>query len=572
MIDPVIARWALDRVNSDPQLAMQVAAHVVRVRRETQRKGNSKRVLRAEPISLGTAVLALIGITGVSTAVAGIVGGAILIGASIAVNYAVSALTQKSRGSSTLDSNAGGEALLNAPAIKLNERQAVPAKRIIYGTAQVGGALFFEQVRPPYLYMGFLVCSEKITAFRKLWIGTQEIAFSAIVPNTILTPIAVTSQPDYPTRLRVSFRLGATDQAIDPLLAADFSNLDAEFRQRGIATAVLRFDYGADFDEYTALWGQGARPNPLFLVDGIAIPDPRNPAHILDWDPDDPASLEAARATWSFSNNAALVQAHYLTQRYGGRIRPSRLDWAKTEQSADWDDGLIASVDGTYRKRHTIDGVVTLRQSPATVMTGMISANRGLILQNAGRVWPSSSFPRAPIVTIHDGLLTGPVEYRASKPKADLVNRVKLRFVAADREYQEVDGPVLSRADLIASDGELLEATLDLPFTMDTGGVPRAQRLQKAFLDNARLGRQLSVTCDIALLADCADDLVGSAVVFDSGLFSQANGTYLCLDWSFADNFASVLLTLVEYGATIETDFVAATDEQAFELAPLDLS
>ncbi len=572
MIDPVIARWALDRVNRDPQLAMQVAAHVVRAGGEKQRKDGSKRVLRAEPISLGTAVLALIGITGASTVVAGIVGGAILIGASIAVNYAVSALTQKSRGSSALDAGAGGEALLNAPAIKLNERQAVPAKRIIYGTAQVGGALFFEKVKPPYLYMGFLICAEKITAFRKLWIGTQEIAFSSIVPNAILTPIAVSGHPNYPARLRASFRLGETGHAIDPLLAADFPNLDPEFRQRGIATAVLRFDYGANFDEYTALWGQGSRPNPIFLVDGIAIPDPRNPSHILDWNPDDPASVEAARATWSFSNNAALVQAHYLTQRYGGRIRPSRIDWSKTAESADWDDGLIASVDGTYRKRHTIDGVITLRQAPATVMTGMISANRGLILQNAGRVWPSSSFPRSPIVTVHDRLLTGPVEYRAAKPKSDLVNRVKCRFVAADREYQQVDGPVLSRADLIAADGGLLEATLDLPFTMDTGGVPRAQRLQKAFIDNARLGRQLSVTCDVEMLADCADDLVGGTVVFDSVLFAQANGTYLCLDWSFVDNFASVLLTLVEYSAAIETAVIAAVDEQAFDLAPLDLT
>lgn len=572
MIDPVIARWALDRIRRDPQLAAQVSAHVDQVKLRAKIERSPEAVMRAEPITIGTAVLAMIGVTGVSATVAAVVGSAILIGASIAVNYAVSALTQKSRGSSTLDSTSGGEALLNAPAIKLNERQAVPAKRIIYGTAQVGGALFFEQVRPPYLYMGFLVCAEKITAFRKLWIGTQEIAFSAITPNTILTPLAVSGQPNYPARLRASFRLGATDQAIDPLLAADFTNLDSEFRQRGIATAVLRFDYGADFDEYTALWGQGARPNPLFLVDGIAIPDPRNPAHILDWDPDDSASLEAARATWSFSNNASLIQAHYLTQRYGGRIRPSRLDWEKAAVSADWDDGLIASIDGTYRKRHTIDGVITLRQAPATVMTGMISANRGLILQNAGRVWPSSSFPRTPIVTIYDGILTGPVEYRAAKPKSDLVNRVKLRFVAADREYQEVDGPVLSRADLIASDGELLEAALDLPFTMDTGGVPRAQRLQKAFLDNARLGRQLSVTCDVELLADCADDLVGGVVVFDSVLFAKANGTYLCLDWSFTDNFASVLLTLVEYSSTIETDFIASADEQAFELASLDLT
>jgi hypothetical protein len=48
--------------------------------------------------------------------------------------------------------------------------------------------------------------------------------------------------------------------------------------------------------------------------------------------------------------------------------------------------------------------VVTLNQSPATVISGMISANRGRILESAGTVWPSSSAPeiieRSPSMTV----------------------------------------------------------------------------------------------------------------------------------------------------------------------------
>lgn len=252
----------------------------------------------------------------------------------------------------------------------------------------------------------------------------------------------------------------------------------------------MRYSYGFDFEEFTHLWGQTSRPNPLWLVDGVAVPDPRRPGHILDWDPDDRESVEEARASWTWSNNAALVQAHYLTQRYGGCIRPSRTDWDKVARAAEWDDGLIGCVNGEFIRRHTIDGVVTLNQPPSDVISAMISANRGFILQSAGRVWVSSSLPRSPIATIHDGLLTGPVEYRAGKPKRDLINHVKVRFVASDREYQVADGPVLARDDLKAADGELLDGTLALSFTMDAR---RAKRLQKAFLDTARLGRQMSI-------------------------------------------------------------------------------
>lgn len=575
-IDPVVSAWALARLReSPPHVVAEISDCLARIPKSVSNR--PERVLQAEPVSTFIGLTAVISsVFGVSAAVAGAVGGAVVgVAISIGVNYAVSAFTSAPSGAGAISAagSSSEEAFaaqtVNAQAIKYNVRQAIPSKRVIYGTAQVGGALFFETVKPPYLYQGFLICAKKINAFRRMWIGTQEIRFDAITPNTILTPIAVVAQPNFPGRLRVSFRLGESDQAIDPLLAQDFTDLSTEFRQRGIATVVVRYHYGADFEEYTELWGQASRPNPLWLVEGIAVPDPRETSHVLEYDPSDADELAAAEATWSFNNNAALVQSHYLTQRYGGRIDPRRFDWDKAALAARWDDGLQYCLDGTYIKRHTIDGVVTLNQSPATVIAGMLSANRGRILKSAGRVWPSSSFPRSPNFTIHDGLLTGAVEYRAAKPKRDMANRARVRFVAEDREYQTADGPVLTRADLIAADGELLDAVVDLPFTMDDR---RAQRLQKAFLQSTRLGRQISVWCDVQLLADCQDELIGSAGVFNSALFAQANGTYLCADWGFVDNFASIELSLIEYDPSIETDFVAAEDEQDFELASLDLS
>ena len=579
-IEPHIADWALARVRENPRLAAEAAARLKRMPCTMGIMPASERVLRAEPISTIIGLTALIEGIGVSTAVAGAIGGAIVgVAISVGVNYAASVLTRASQGSgpipgsqaSALSSTDAVSATINSQAVQIVERQAVPSKRVIYGTAKVSGALFFEQVKPPFLYQGLLL-SGPITAFLSVLIGTQQIGFTSLTPNTILTPIAIDGQPNFPGALLVSLRLGSSTQAIDPLLAANFPSLDLQFRQRGIATAVLRYDYGGNFDNYTALWGQVSRPNPLFLVQGVTVPDPRNPTHVLQYDPSDPVATAAAEATWSWSNNASLVQTHYLIQRYGGRINPSLINWDKVARAADWDDGLLRNTDGTSIRRHTIDGVVTLNQTPATVLAGMIAANRGFVLESAGRVWVSSSAPRTPIATIHDGLLTGPVEYRAAKPKRDMANRVKVRFVAADREYQEVDGPVLARSDLKALDGELLDTTLDLPFTMDVGNVGRVQRLQKAFLDNSRLGRQISATCDVAWLADCEDDPIGNSVVFDSVLFAQANGIYFVANWGFSDNFSSIVLSLTEYDPSIETRYVAATDEKPFTLAPLNLS
>ena len=245
------------------------------------------------------------------------------------------------------------------------------------------------------------------------------------------------------------------------------------------------------------------------------------------------------------------------------------MNWDKVAEAADWDDGLIGCLDGAYIKRHTIDGVLTLNQSPSTVLAGMLTANRGFVMESAGKSWVSSSTPRTPVATIHDGLLTGAVDYRASKPKRDLINRVKTEFVATDREYQTTVGPVLSRTDLQTIDGEILDATFSLPFTIDDR---RAQRLAKAYLETARLGAQITARCDVGLLANCSDELIGNTVNFDSALFSQMNGVYFVTNWGFSDSFASIDISLSEYDPTIETDWTAAADEQAFTLAPLNVS
>lgn len=609
---------------------------------------------------------------------------------------------------------------LNAPDIRYNERQATPSKRIIVGTAQVGGALFFEQTKTPYLTQGILICARQVTAFRQCWIGTNEIPFSAFTVGSILTPIAVDGNPNYPARLLISLRNGSPTQPVDPLIAQDYTNLsiqpvsnsagtaignmsgagglaagfdnvtaqaasacasltgagnvtgtigkdwgagvtrtiaqfflyapsdfgfsksadptvivklrgstdnfassivtlytgpatayasssivsvasgidtsaayryhrveiieqagDAgshvgavaaelqffeptglEFRQRGVATAVLRYHYGADYTEFTQLWGQVQKPNRLFLVDGVTVYDPRDPTQLL-----------ADPTTWKFSNNATLVQTYYLTQPFGGRIATTKIDWDKTKQSADWDDGLIATNDGTLIKRHTVDGVFNLSQSPLDVIKGMLTANGGQVLESGGTMWVQSSQPLNPIATIYDDILTGGVDYRAAQPKKNLINRCKLRFVSEYQSYQLIDGPALYRADLEALDGELLDVTLELPFTL--GGSQsgaRAQRLQKRSLELARLGKTLTCQVDVVILCDLNEELVGQIVNFDSVLFAQANGLYRVTDVGFGQTFSTLQLALVEYDPTIETDWNAATDEQSLILPFLNVA
>jgi hypothetical protein len=474
---------------------------------------------------------------------------AIIAGANVALNAA-------------LASQAGPNSALNTPDVKGSVRQPKPPKRVVYGQCRVGGALFFlEDSLPPYLYVGLLLSDRRISAVDAIYAGTTPVGFDA-TGAAATTPYA----PSAGVRLYRSLRLGDPGQPEDPILAADFPALPSTFRQRGIAAAVLKAHYGVDYEEFVQLWGNVQIPNFLFDVRGAPLYDPRDPTQVMYSDPNDQAEVDAAMATWKYSNTAALVQADYLIQPYGARILPRRIGWDEVAEAAAYDEERVACKDGTTQQRYTIDGVVTMNQGRADVMSGMLSANRGFVVQNQGRVWVTSSRPLATqqgLPTIHDGMWVGQIQYRAASPKKNLVNRVRCTFVAPDREYNTVDGPILTDDALVAVDGELLEATIDLPFTTDHR---RAQRLTKGYKIAARLGRTISGPLNLDILGVAA----GMVVTVSSVLYPFMNGTYQVQVAGYSDDFSNIPVTLVEYDPTINGQWDAATDEQDFTIIDYD--
>lgn len=512
-----------------------------------------------EPISFAIGLTSFLSGVGLSAGAAAAIGG-FIVSAALSVGVSmVASLLRPSQGAS-LDSNISNADQIAS--VQVTERQSIPIKRVIVGSAYVGGALCAEKITPPYLTMGVLFNYGEIAGVDKLYIGTNPVVFSSIVPNNILTPVAVDGQPDYSTKLRVSFRYGQMNQAADPLWLAKYPEDGATFRQAGNATAFYEFHFGGTDNSaatqaaFTALWGQVSRPNCYVVARGVKAYDPR-----------DPLQNRADESTWKWTNNATLIQTWYLTRSFGGRISMDKFRWDKTAESADYDDSLIGCADGTMIKRHTIDGVVALNQQPFQVMQDMLAANRAVLLDSGGMKWIQSSQPRTPIVTIHDRCIASGIKYQSARLKSDLVNKLQLRFVSPDDEYQLVDGPVLDRTDLQTEDedGEVLPATLALKYTQDHR---RAQRLQKLFLLSSRIGRTLQVSTDLMPMVDAAEageELIGAVVNFDSVMFSKFNGIYLVTAVGFADDGTTLSLALTEYSAALESEWNPEVDEQPFE-------
>lgn len=523
-----------------------------------------------EPVSAAIALVGwaggLGGVTFLGISATTILTGAAIVGA----NYALSAINKpKSPGAG---SGVGSATLINTPEARGNIQQSAPIERWVYGQARVGGAIFFvEDSKPPYLYLGLLLSGRQISDIRGVHISTNDIAFSSFAFDTPITPLPVDGQTYVKSgvsRLTMSFGAGLTTQAIDPIIHADFPNLTTDFRQREIARAVFKFKFGDDASDFEKMWGQGVSiPSPLIDVDGAPVYDPRDPSQFYPSDWRDNAEVSAAMATWKFSRNAALIQRDWMAHPDGVNYPPGRIRDDEVARAADFDDEPVANKDGTSRPRHTIDGVVTLDQSPRTVMEAMLTANRGFMVQSRGRGWVASSTPRTAVTTIDDDMLLGGFEFQCNRAKADLVNEVRARFSSSDREYQDVDAPTLSDEDLIEEDGEVFSKTVRLPFTSDHRAV---QTLEKQFLAEARLPRSLSCTIKIKGIADDLD--AGAVVQVWSNLYPAMNGLYTVESMGFLDDFSGLSLGLREYDPSIANDWNPAIDEQDFTLPALEIS
>lgn len=429
--------------------------------------------------------------------------------------------------------------------LKILSRDPVPPGRLIMGRALVGGALFFLEVKPPYLYYGVVIASHEIDAVEEIRLGGKNVQVNAGGFPTVAPYVDATQ-----AYAQFSVRLGTDNQLIDPILAADFPGLPASFRQRGHATVVCKLNYGGTAANHEIVWGN-AQPSPLFLVRGAKLYDPRKPAH-----------LTSNKATWEWSDNASLVQAWWLTHKKGGRRDWAQVDMESLKAAASNDDLTVALKAGGSERQWTANGVALLTEEPFDVITNLLTANLGLLVWSDGKYSFVSGGPRFPVWTLNDDAARGDLQLRYDRPRRELVNTVDTVFTAPDREYQLANGPTISNAAYLAADGEEHRITTRLAFTASH---TRAQRIAKVLLESARRGKLLSAPYGIAALRLSASDII----TIESAAAFGASGIYRVMGLKLSENFEFEVVA--EQWDNDAWRWTPAVDERDFILEPASL-
>lgn len=441
----------------------------------------------------------------------------------------------------------------DANALQQPIREPAPQHVLALGYATWSGADFFirggEENRP-YFYLGRLLAAHECDGLESVIVNGQVVLIDPVTGEATGTPF----NDGVTVFLQVSFRAGTLDQAIDPILAADFPSLPSTYRQRGQATAVVKAHYGtgANTDEkdekHKALYGDGEF-NPVFRVRGSKVFNPLDPTQSLD----DPA-------TWKWSRNAALNAAHYLCWKY--RDMRSRIDWNdRMKTAAEICDRYRISQAGENFRQFTLDGAIFSTDPVPDAVSDLLSACGGKLIRDAGKyyIWPSQT--EAPVGTIHRGNLRGGVQYRNGVPKGQVANTLLPEFFSPERGYKPVPGPVISDAAAIAEDGETRERSERYPFTETS---PRAQRLAWVEFREGRQQETATLGCDLSGL----DWQAGRVVTLDlAHILPELTGTWRILSKAWSDGLQGFTLQLRKYDPADGPDaFDPATDEQTFEV------
>lgn len=435
-------------------------------------------------------------------------------------------------------------------------KQAIPPQRLAIGTVTTGGALFFYKAKKPYLWMGVLLAAHEVDGLEKIIINNTDVYLDS---NGFATSSPFSDGSNI--YLKASFRNGSIDQAIDPIIAADFPTMPATFRQRGHATLVLRAHYGfgtdykAKDDDHKRVYGDQGLLQPLTRFRGAKCYDPRQPGQVLS----DPT-------TWAWTDNAFIGLGRYFTHKWPDTrlVDPARVDWDRLARAADEADRWEASKDGTTFRRNTVNGIIQSTDNPFDVIENFKIAMGGHVILDRGKVYPVARVRRKPVATLHQEMIVGGMEYTSEPRDRELVNIVKSSFIAPDREYQEVEGPVLRRADLIAIDGKPREVSLRGAFVEDHR---RMQRLSAAALNQSRLGRTLTIGASIEALKWAPGDVIR---VFLLGDLGRVNGLYELMSKEWDDRLHGYRLSFIGYDPAVN-DFDPQS-EQDFVLDPATLN
>jgi hypothetical protein len=238
-----------------------------------------------------------------------------------------------------------------------------------------------------------------------------------------------------------------TETAYAELVAALPAIWTNDHRGDGIASLMLASKASTNIENQPRYFPRGL-PKPSVVADLSPVFDPRDPAQDRE-DAD----------TWAVSTNPVLQLLDYLTHAERGPA----LDWDEVVEpviddlmaEADICDELVTRADGSTEKRYQSSGWAYLTTDPADVIAAIMATCDGWFAEKGdGTLALAVGQYRAPTVTLTDDHIIG---FTIAHGVADeeLVNEIQFSHTAPGNDYRQAPGNAWQDTASIAEVGRI---------------------------------------------------------------------------------------------------------------------
>lgn len=308
-------------------------------------------------------------------------------------------------------------------------RQATAPRARHYGLVKVAGPLAFFEAKEGKQHACVLLSQGEITSFEEHWLGDDLVTLDG---SNFVNEEKYTHAGS--KRVKINTTVGTDDQtAFADLVAAFPGDYTTDHRLRGIAAVHLSFQ-DVPADAFRAMYPQGA---PAYR--GVI-----KAAKILD--------VRTGVTAWS--DNAALVILDYCTH-VDAMARPRELfDEDSFAAAADICDELVSLKEGGTEKRYRLSNTYRLNEPHADVLRRFLATCEGdLYLTPEGKFGLRVGVWEEPTVTIEDEHI---LSYQMERGVDALAafNKLKLKYVSPQHDFQEQEAEAWENEDLILSTGE----------------------------------------------------------------------------------------------------------------------
>lgn len=432
-----------------------------------------------DPVTVGTAILTTVGVTGASAFVAGAVG---YVATTLVTSWALQALSPTP---SLGNANSAG--------ILVNATNPAAPQEFVYGQVRKGGTVTYYEATGGdnrYLHQIIALAGHEVDEIGDIYINDEVVTFDGDF---------VTGK--WKSKLRIQkFRGNQTTAPAD--LLSESNQIATSFVGRGIAYLYVRYEYDQD------VFADGI-PLITAVVKGKRVFDPRT-------------------STTAWSSNAALCIRDFLTAAYG--MKTTDVDDTAFAVAANVCDEAVPLDGGGTEPRYSMHGILAANQKRRDVLANMMTSCAGTLFWGGGKFIQRVAAYTAPtkVLTLDD--LRSAITLDTRTNLRDQFNYVQGTFNDAAQRWITVDYPPFKSSLFEAEDGGE-QTPLDLELPMTTSGAS-AQRIAKLTLFRGR--EQMTLTADFGLNA--LDVEVGEIIALTIDRYGWSEKEFEVVGWKFGPN------------------------------------